>query len=171
MESIKQSIVKIPRKKLIMAAVLAGVVLLAALIIWGCISSSNAENMREKYAASRQSIGEELYGAMYMMTLEHEDANLAGADAEGEIIPTMKEYYTRALALSGALANAYGDRYLVMDDGLILQLDQAFTAYDDAFNTGKSTDEAHALMAAALAGVQEALSDHYDGDARLKARK
>lgn len=171
MESTKRNTMERPRLTLKSAAILAVAAVLVVLLIWACISTSNASNMREKYAASRQSIGEELYGVMYMMILEHEDVSLAGADPEGDVIPTMKEYYTRALALSGALANAYGDEYLVMDQTLISQLDQAFAAYDDAFTTGQYTDSAASQMNDALASVQKALEDHYDQDARLQARK
>jgi len=171
MESTNQKTMAKPRISLKTASLIAVAAALVILLIWACISTSNASNMRKKYAASRQSIGEELYGVMYMMALEHEDVSLAGADPEGDVIPTMKEYYIRAQALNSALTNAFGRRYLVMDSSLISQLDQAFAAYDDAFTTGQSTDSAASLMEAALAGVTEALETHYSSDARLKAVK
>lgn len=169
MQSIKQKAAETVRISLKTMAIAAMAVTLVALLIWACISTSNASNMREKYALARRSIGEELYGAMYMMALEYEGASLAGAEVEDVIIPAMKDYYTRALALNNALARAYGNAWLVMDDALTGQLDQAFTAYDDAFTTGQSTDGAAELMTAALSGVQGALSEHYDSDARLRA--
>lgn len=170
MESIKRKAAEIPRVSHKTAAVAILAVMLAALLIWACISTSNASNMRKKYTASLSIVGEELYGAMYMMALEYEDASLAGAEVEDVIIPSMKEYYTRSLALNSALARAYGERYLVMDEALISQLDQAFGAYDDAFTTGQSTDGAAELMTSALSNVQTALAEHYDSDARIQPR-
>jgi hypothetical protein len=168
MESIKKKVTQIPRAAIKTAAFAALAVMLAMLLTWACISTSNAANMRKKYTSSLRSIGEELYGAMYMMALEYEDASLAGAEVEDVIIPSMKEYYTRSLALNDALTRAYGAGYLVMDESLTTQLDQAFAAYDDAFTTGQSTDGAAALMTSALADVQSALTEHYSDDAVIK---
>jgi hypothetical protein len=143
--------------------------LLVAVIIWGCISTSNASNMRTKYAQAREAVGETLYSAAYMMALKYDDAALVGADVEGEILPVMKTYHAQALALNEAIATAYGDRYEVLSDALVAQLDQAFTAYDDAFRSGRSTEEAANLMTQAMADTRAALDRKFDGNGRLKA--
>jgi hypothetical protein len=148
----------------------AAAVLLVAVIIWGCISTSNASNMRWKYAQSREVVGESLYSAAYMMALKFDDAALAGADVEGEILPAMKTYYAQALALNEAVAGAYGDGYRVLSDALVSELDQAFVAYDDAFKAGRSTEEAANLMAQAVVDTRAALDKKYDGNGQLKSR-
>ncbi len=142
--------------------------LLLAVIIWGCISTSDASNMRSKYAQSRDTVGEALYSAAYMMALKYDDAALAGADVEGEILPAMKVYYQQAIALNEAIASAFGDKYQVLPDSLVAELDQAFTAYDDAYRAGHSTGDADALMTQAMADTRAALDRMYDGNGQLK---
>ena len=143
-------------------------VLLAAVVIWGCISTSNASNMRRKYAQSREAVGESLFSAAYMMALRFDDAALAGADVEGEILPAMKTYYAQAVALNEAVTGAFGNKYEVLSDALVSELDQAFSTYDDAFKSGHSTEEAANLMAQAVADTRAALNRKYDGNGRLK---
>ncbi len=143
-------------------------VLLVAVVVWGCISTSNASNMRRKYAQSREAVGENLYSAAYMMALKYDDAALAGADVEGEILPAMKTYYAQALALNEAMAGAYGARYEILSDALVAELDQAFSAYDEAFRAGRSTEDAAKLMLQAVQDTRAALDKKYDGNGRLQ---
>ena len=170
MESIRRKQFKTSAISPKIVGIAAIVALIIALIIWGCISTTRASNIHEKYAASRRTIGEELYGVLYMMALEYDDADLAGADVEGEIIPSMSNYYARAQALNSAITSAYGNDYAVLDDELISDLDGAFDAYDDAFDSGHSTDDANALMTVAIANVRQTLSERYDEDAHIIAR-
>lgn len=141
---------------------------LIGVVIWACISASDASNMREKYARSKEAVGESLYSAAYMMALKYDDAALAGANVEDEILPTMKTYYAQALVLNEAIAGAFGEKYEVLSDALVSQLDQAFIAYDDAFKAGHSTDEADNLMTQAIANTRTALAGKFDENGRLK---
>ena len=142
--------------------------LLVAVIIWGCISTSNASNMRRQYAQSREVVGESLYSAAYMMALKFDDAALAGADVEGEILPAMKTYYAQATALNDAIAGAFGEKNRVLSDALVSELDKAFSAYDDAFKAGHSTEEAENLMTQAVTDTRTALSKKFDENGRLR---
>jgi hypothetical protein len=143
--------------------------LFAGVIIWGCISTSNAFTVREKYAQSRETVGESLYSAAYMMALKYDDASLAGADVEGEILPAMRAYYAQTVALNEAMTGAFGTKYEILPDTLVQALDQAFNAFDDAFRAGHSTEDAASRMAQAVADTRAALEKNFDENGRLKA--
>lgn len=143
--------------------------LLVTAVVWGCISTSNSSNMRRKYAQAREVVGESLYSAAYMMALKYDDAALAGADVEGDILPAMKVYWAQTLALNEATAEAFGERYQALSDALVQELEQAFNAYDEAFRSGRSTGDAAALMTQAMANTRAALAHQFDESGRLKA--
>lgn len=167
MESIKGKIAVLQRLdwRVICRIVLA--LLVAGLLTWACISTSNASDMQKKYAASRSAVGEALYGCANMMALEYDGASLAGADVEGDILPQMRMYFAQAQALNNAMAAAYGDEYTVLDQDLIREIELAFDEYEAAYSAGRSTDTAELRMTDAMTGMREALSEYYD-DAALR---
>lgn len=167
MESIKGKIVALQRLNWRIICRVALALLVAGLLTWGCISTSNASDMQKKYAVSRSAIGEALYGCASMMALEYDNASLAGADVEGDIIPQMRMYFAQAQALNNAMAAAYGEEYAVLDQDLIREIELAFSEYDAAYSAGRSTDVAEQRMTAAMSDVRSALNEHYD-DATLK---
>lgn len=139
--------------------------LVLALLVWACISTSNASDIQQEYAASRTSVGESLYGCASMLALEYDSASLAGADIQGDILPQMRLYFAQAQALNNALAAAYGD--VVLDQALISDIELAFEEYNAAYSAGQSTDTAHARMTEAMTKLRKALEDNYD-DTQLK---
>lgn len=167
MELIRSLIAKYPVKTLRKALIALGALVLSGILIWGCISSVNASNIQRKYAKAKQTVAESLYASLYMMGITYDSAALVGADVEGNIIPSMKDYYLKAQAQNAALTDAFGESCRVLDDNLIAQLDQAFHAYDDAFDSGAYTDDAAAMMTQAIVTVRESLDKHFDSDARL----
>ena len=168
MDSIKQKIAVLQglNWRLISRATVA--VLLAVLLVWVCISTSNTSDMQEKYAAARTSVGDMLYGCAMMMALEYDGASLAGADVSGDILPSMRTYFSQVVVLNNALASAFGEEYAVFDQQLINDIQLAFDEYDSAYSSGHSTDGAEARMTLAMADVRKALSERYDENAKLK---
>lgn len=162
MESIKGKIAMLQRLNWRVICRVALALLVAGLLTWACISTSNASYMQKKYAAARSAVGEALYGCASMMALEYDAASLAGADVEGDILPQMRMYFAQAQALNNAMAAAYGDEYAVLDQELIQEIELAFSEYEAAFSAGRSTDAAELRMTDAMTGVREALSEYYD---------
>ncbi len=78
----------------ILALIAAGIVL--ALVISLCISIAGTSRIRTAYANSRNAIGYALYENLQMLIRSYDDILLAGADIEGSILPTMKEYFLAA---------------------------------------------------------------------------
>ena len=168
METVKGKIAALQRLnwRLISSAAVAGIVVI--LLVWACISTSNTSHMQQKYAASRSAVGETLYGCASMLAMEYDNADFAGADIEGEIIPEMRIYYAQVQALNNALASAYGNEYAVFDATLMQDISLAFDEYAAAFAMGHSTDDAHIRMTDAMTRVRRVLSERYDENARLK---
>lgn len=168
MESMKSKLADLSRLnwKIILRAALALLVLI--LIVFLCISRSNAADMQKKYSTARAALGESLYGALNQMALEYDDAALIGSDIEGTILPNMQTDYAQARALNLAMAQAFGEKYAVMDGDLEQELDQAFEAYDAALRGGHSTAEADALMQQAVADVRAALDKRYHNQTGLR---
>ncbi|MGI6238551.1 MAG: hypothetical protein ACOYI5_02870 [Christensenellales bacterium] len=167
MENIKSKVAVLQRVNWRLTARIAVAALLISTVIWGCISTSNASIMRRKYTASRDAVGEALYGCIYMMAYKYNDAALAGADVEGDIMPAMREYYAQARALDDAIVRAFGEEAAVFTDALIVDLDRAFGAYEDAFRAGRSTEEAARLMTQAIADTRAQLERKFDANGRL----
>lgn len=168
MESIKKKVTALQALNWRAIACGALALLIVGLVLWGCISTSNAKDMQRKYASSRQAVADTLYGVTAKMTLEYDNAYLAGADVEGDILPSMRTYFAQARALNSAMSLAYGEKYTVLDDGLLKEIDAAFAEYDSAFRGGRSTDVAGSMMTEAMAHTRRALDAHYGDDASLK---
>jgi len=144
----------------------ACLVTIAVLIVWLCISTSNTSDMQQKYASSKAAVGETLYGCANMLALEYDDADFAGADIEGEILPQMRIYYAQVQALNNAMASAYG--VTVFDANLMQDVSLAFSEYEAAFAMGHSTDDAHIRMTEAMTKIRSVLNERFDENARLK---
>ena len=80
----------------------------------------------------------------------------------------MQEYYLAARTLNEALTNAFGERYEVLSVENLSSLDGAFEAYDTAFRTGKSTDDAQATMDSCMGMVRSVLDSRFR-DGKLRA--
>jgi hypothetical protein len=166
METIKEKAAALQRLNWRVLGRLTVLATVAALIISLCISTSNTSDMQQKYASSREAVGETLYGCASMLTLEYDGADFAGADVEGEILPQMRIYYAQVQALNNAMASAYGEA--IFDGTLMQDISLAFDEYDAAFAMGHSTDDAHIRMTEAMTGVRKVLNERYDENARLK---
>jgi len=140
-----------------------GVLLLIAI----CISTYNAANIQNEYSSARNEIGDALYSNLSMMIIAYENAGKPGADVEGSILPTMRNYYLAAVALNDAIAHSFGEEYRLLSDGDVAALDAAFTLYDTAFSTGSQTDSAQAHMSDCLVSLQSILSTRFNAQGDL----
>lgn len=166
METVKGKVAVLQRLNWRLISRLVVLAAVAVLIISLCISTSNTSDMQQKYASSREAVGETLYGCASMLTLEYDDADFAGADVEGEILPQMRIYYAQVQALNNAMASAYGSA--VFDAVLMQDISLAFDEYDAAFAMGHSTDDAHVRMTDAMTRVRKVLNERYDENVHLK---
>ena len=137
------------------------------LIVLICIFASNANRMQNEYALARDSIGEDLYTSLYMFARSYDGVTLAGADVEGSILPSMRDYYLAATTLDDAIVNAYGQRYQLLDATTREAIDEAFEAFDDAYARGDSTNAAVSSMSACVQSVEQLLATRYDSATRL----
>ena len=168
METVRSKIAALQRLNWHLISRAAIAVAIVILLVWACISTSNTSDMQQKYTASRNAVGESLYGCASMLAMEYDNADYAGADIEGEIIPAMQIYYGQVQVLNNALASAYGSEYAVFDAAIMQDVSLAFDEYAAAFATGHSTDSAHERMTDAMARIRKVLSERYDENARLK---
>ena len=79
----------------------------------------------------------------------------------------MRDYYLAAVTLDDAIATAYGQRYLLLDETTREAITNAFEAFDDAFAQGRSTGDAVSNMSACVQGVDQLLNTRYDAETRL----
>ena len=168
MEAVKGKLAALQRLNWRLISRIALAAVLVILVAWVCISTANTSDMQQKYAAARNTVGEDLFGYASNMALEYDGAELAGADLEGDILPKMRTYYAQVVALNNALASAFGDDYIVFEQSDLDAVSAAFAEYDAAFATGQSTDDAHIRMQEAMAGIRKAIDNHYTKDAILK---
>ena len=130
------------------------------LIVLICIFAVSASNIRNEYSQARDSIGQRLYNNLYMLIRTYDGITLAGADAEGTIIPTMKNYYLAAGTLDDALSDAFGEHYRLLST----TLDSAF---DAAFAQGRDTGDAMSSMSACVQSLEQLLAARFDSAGRL----
>lgn len=145
----------------------AAALIALVLIVLVCIFAGNATNMRNEYAMARNSLGEDLYRNLRLFTRSYDGVTLAGADVEGSILPSMRDYYLAAVTLDDAIATAYGQRYLLLDETTREAITNAFEAFDNAFAQGRSTSDAVSNMSACVQGVDQLLNTRYDAETRL----
>ena len=168
METVKGKIAALQRLNWRLISRVAVAALVVILLVWACISTSNTSDMQQKYASSRNAVGEALYGCASMLAMEYDNASFAGADVEGEILPEMRIYFSQVQALNNALASAYGSEYTIFESSIMQDIALAYDEYEAAFAMGHSTDDAHARMADAMTRVRKVLTERYDENALLK---
>lgn len=145
----------------------AAALIALVLILLVCIFAGNATNMRNEYTRTRNSFGEDLYRNLRMFVRSYDGVTLAGADVEGSILPSMRDYYLAATTLDDAIATAYGRDYQVLDNTTRDAIAGAFEAFDNAFAQGRSTSEAISSMSACVQSVERLLNTRYDAETRL----
>lgn len=156
---------QIDLKKAGAAIVVAALILLIALL---CITISMRAHIQDAYTSARNEVGEQLYTELYMLCQTFDQVTVPGQDVQNVVIPTMQEYYLAARTLNEALTNAFGERYEVLSVENLSSLDGAFEAYDTAFRTGKSTDDAQATMDSCMGMVRSVLDSRFR-DGKLRA--
>lgn len=137
------------------------------LIVLICIFAVSASNIRNEYSQARDSIGQRLYNNLYMLIRTYDGITLAGADAEGTIIPTMKNYYLAAGTLDDALSDAFGEHYRLLSATLDSAMKDAFGAFDAAFAQGRDTGDAMSSMSACVQSLEQLLTARFDSAGRL----
>ena len=137
------------------------------LIVLICIFAANANSAQNEYAQARNAFGEDLYTKLYMFARSYDGVTLAGADVQGSILPSMRDYYLAATTLDDAIATAYGRDYQVLDNTTRDAIAGAFEAFDNAFAQGRSTSEAISSMSACVQSVEQLLNTRYDAETRL----
>ena len=167
MEAHKKATPRTARISARMIAWIAAAVFVAAIIISLCISISACRNIQQRYTAARNRTGEAIYQNLYMLLRKNDETSLAGADIEGSILPTMREYFISARSLNDAMTDAYGTRYSVLTRDQVTAIEKAFSNYDLAFKVGKSTTEAQNSLNAALQPIEKILLERYDSDGLL----
>lgn len=152
-----------PRVILPCAAALIALVLILLI----CIFAGRATHMQNEYTQARDSVGAELYYDLYMFARSYDGVTLAGADVQGSILPTMRDYYVAAVALDDAIVAAYGEGYQLLEANTRSAITTAFEAFDDAYAQGRSTNEAVSGMSSCVQAIEQLLSTRYDEDTRL----
>lgn len=152
------------RQNIIRAAVL---VVVLALVIWLCISISNAAHMQNEYTAARNAIAELSHRNLYMILRTYESASLSIADVKNDVVPTMKQYYRNALALDEALANGFGNKYAILSFGLSEAFETAFSEFDLAVKAGRSTDKHLSNIGVCVSTLETALGKRFDSSGAL----
>ena len=128
------------------AGVLFGCAVIILLLVALCITAVMRSNIQSEYTQARNEIGEEMYTQLYMLCQTFDQVSVPGQDIENVVLPMMEDYYLAAKTLSEVMNNAFGQRYGVLTQDNIIQIDKAFEAYDAAFRGGKSTEEAQTAM-------------------------
>jgi len=146
-----------PRKAVVLGGALVLIVLIAAL----CITGGMKANIQEKYTAARNEIGEQLYTQIYMLCQTFDQVTVPGAEVQDVIIPDMHEYYLSARTLNEALISGFSERYAVLTNDVMVSIEAAFEAYDDAFRTGQSTDTAEEAMRHCVEALRGLLASRY----------
>lgn len=150
------------------AGLLSVGITILALVILLCISIASRAHIQSEYAAAREEVGQSVYTELYMLCQTFDQVSVPGADVQDGIIPDMREHYLAAQTLNTVLGSAFGSRYVVLSEEQLASLDGAFTAYDTAFSTGKSTDEAQSAMQSCVDMVRAILNEKfYDGSLKM----
>ena len=139
----------------------AGVAVIVILVIILCIINSLRLNIQNRYAKARSEVGDELYTQLYTLCQTYDQVSIPGQNVQDVLLPKMKSCCDAALTLNTALSNAFTTKYRLLTQEDIDLLTGALSAYDNAFLTGSSTDDAQEQMAAACQRVRERLEERY----------
>lgn len=161
MEKTKAKLPVIGRLGAKKALMIAGIAAIIVLIIFLCISINMRAHIQSEYASVRNQIGESLYSNMYMMMQTFDMTSVPNADIQNSVIPQMEDYFVASTALNDLLSNAYGPKYVVMTSDHVSALKNAFSAYENAFASGTSTDLAYADMQSCMEMVRELLTGRF----------
>lgn len=161
----KPALAKMSSKK---AGLLSVGITILALVILLCICVASRAHIQSEYAGAREEVGQSVYTELYMLCQTFDQVSVPGADVQDGIIPDMREHYLAAQTLNTVLGSAFGQRYEVLSAEQLAALDGAFEAYDAAFRTGKSTDEAQSAMQSCVDMVRAILNEKfYDGSLKM----
>lgn len=149
---------KIDPKKAAVATAFGVVILLVVVL---CITISSRAHIHSEYTNARNEIGEVLYTELYMLCQTFDQVTVPGAEIQDVIIPAMRDCYLSGQSLNTALKNAFGNRYAVLSENDVAQMDAAFEAYDTAFRSGKPTSDAQAAMQAGIDNIRAILLARY----------
>ena len=167
MEKQKEKRLDLSKIDLKKVGVLAVGILVAVLIALLCISVSMRSHIQNEYASAREETGELAYTELYMLCQTFDQVTVPGVDIQDGLIPDMQEYYLAAKTLNNVLAQAFGEKYVVLTQENINALDAAFEAYEMAFRTGKTTEDAQAAMQGCVDMVRGILVERFnDGTLR-----
>lgn len=138
--------------------------LMIALAAALCISIGMRSHIHGEYTKARRVIAEEACRELYMMCQTFDQVSVPGQEVQSVVLPSMHDYYLAAKTLNAALEKGFGNRYMVLRPDTVIAIDAAFEAYDDAFRTGGSTENAQAAMQQCIDTIRGILKDHYKGD-------
>ena len=144
------------------------IVLVAALLFMACITVNMRVNMQHEYTSIRNTMSEQLYTNLNMLTQTFDMTSVPNADVKNAVIPQMKNYFIAATTLNEFITNAYGQRYQVLTEADISTLRTAFSSCDAAFRSEGPTDLALADLGACMNRVRDLLNSRFT-DGNLKA--
>ena len=145
-------------------AVIAVIVLLVIML---CINISLKTNIQNAYTKVRAELSDSIYTELYMMCQTFDQVSVPGVDVQYDLLPSMKDCFLAAKTLNTALGNSFGEKYSVLTGEDETAVESAFDAYDTAFKSGKSTDEAQATMLACVQQIRTILDTKYSGGASI----
>ncbi len=143
------------------AGVLIGCAVVIVLLVAFCISVVMRANIQSEYTQARNEVGEELYTQLYMLCQTFDQVTVPGQDLENVVLPKMSDHFLAARTLSEVMGNAFGQRYGVLTQENIAQMEAAFDAYEAAFRGGRSTEEAQSAMQACMDMVRTLLQTRF----------
>ena len=162
MDAIKEKLGIFAEKKWRDRAIIAGAVLLIALIVWLCISIHMRANIQRKYSSAAACLEEQLYENLCGMTQTFDLVDNPNIDVQNKLIPELKAQYSIVRALNTALKNGFGSQKAVLSDELVSAFDAAFEEYSSAYLQGSATGLAQADMSACIDDIQLLINDYYD---------
>ena len=145
-------------------------VLIVALIIALCISIHIRGNIQRQNAAINRQMGEALYYNLNMLRQTFDMTAVPTADIQNSVLPQMYEYFVASVTLNDLYKNCYDARYSVMTESDVNALRSAFSAYDQAFASGSSTDLAQADMQRCIDNIKDVLQTRFSGMSLKPAR-
>ena len=156
-----------PKQKALM---IAGCVLIAALIVALCISIGMRANIQREYTTARNQTGQALYDNLFILMQTFDSTAVPNIDVRNAILPQMRDYYMASVTLNQLLSQNYGPRYAVLSEGDINDLTAAFTGYETAYQNNTATDLARSNMQLCMDRIKELLNTRYSQGVLKPAR-
>ena len=136
---------------------------IAVLVIMLCINISMRTHIQSQYTKVRNELNDSIYTELYMMCQTFDQVSVPGVDVQYDLLPSMKDCFLAARTLNTALSNSFGEKYSVLSTTDESSIEDAFTQYDTAFKSGKTTDDAQAAMLACTERIRTILSNMSTG--------